>query len=116
MSFKTICSEQKQLIAQFKALKSNKFSKSSAYIKIATIANDAFNDGTIAVILANGKLKCNAILDSGADATLISSNILNKLRSFNGNLQIESVKPPLTLQLPNSDSAEINRAINIDMK
>jgi hypothetical protein len=113
---KPSAAEQKQLIAQYKILK-NKPSKSSAYIIIAKVANsDSMTDRYINILLADGKLICKAVLDSGADATLISNSTVNKLKDLDKNLQIRSLNPSLTLQLPNSQFIEVAKAIDIDMK
>ena len=75
--------EQKRLIAQFRLEKENKFAKPSHYIKLATISNFHLNESRfVKVILANGKLICKGVLDSGADATIISGRIVDQLKNL----------------------------------
>ena len=73
-------------------------------------------DHTIRILLANDKLICKAILDSGADAARISKNTLNKLMALDKHIQTKPLDPCVNLQLPNSEKIKVNCAVNIDIK
>jgi len=79
--------EQKRLITQYRLGKSNKSDKSSHYIQLSKIsAEDSNVSRFVNITMANGVLCCKGILDSGADATIISRRVLNKLTSLNVNI------------------------------
>jgi len=65
--------------------------------------------------MANGILCCKGILDSGADATIISRTVLNKLTSLNVNINLIDLHNFIILQLPNGDRVQIKESVEVDL-
>jgi hypothetical protein len=65
--------------------------------------------------LAGGKIKCKAVLDSGADATIISRELCSKLHRTLPQVCPKFLPTPVTLGMPNGHEIKIKQFINIDI-
>ena len=115
-SLKPSPEEQKRVIAQYKLTKPNKPEASSHYIQLSKIsAEDSNASRFVNVIMANGTFSCKGILDSGADATIISRRIINELHSLNIDLNLMSLNELRILKLPNGNTAQIKQSVEIEL-
>ena len=114
--------EQKKLIEQYKLQKQsdynnkNKSKTGSRYIKLARIFDSSQNEaGTVKAALAGGSVVCDAILDSGADATIISGRLCAKLTKLIPDLIIHNLQEKITLEMPNGHTTIIDQSLDIDI-
>jgi hypothetical protein len=114
--------EQKELFKQQRVLKKpNKSGKKFNYTVVARISQTADVDGSskydasVEVTLADGKLECAGILDSGADLTIIPESMINKMLGLGSEISTEILAEPITAVLANNDTANMSKKVLLDI-
>ena len=86
----------------------------SSHYTVARISS-ADKKSWVRVTLANSDQICTGVLDSVADVTLISKNVVQVLQSQFKQLLIKQLEQPALLELPNNEQITINEMIETDL-
>ena len=95
--------EQKKIMDQYKLEKKigkNKTKKDSHYIRLARIIGSTLPTDTamVTAALAGGDPMCKAILDSGADSTIISGKLCERIQRLMPNLHVYNLNDAISLK------------------